>query len=236
MMKQLPKITKEIRVGEQTSLLSDEYFSYLPTETVNGLRQLVSRLNQKGRFPGRLALVSALRGEGVTFLSQALAATAANDLERRFCLIDLNFWHPNPDPNLFRTGCSLADVIAGKTLLDDALVTSNWPNLTILPAGDIPPPNRSRTANSQILKDIIEELHYRFDHLILDIPAILQTPEAVTLASLGDAACLVIQQGVTNAEDVYQALDEIESMNIIGAVLNRYSLLIPDRLVKIIAG
>jgi len=46
-------------------------------EVVDNLRYMVTRILRNGQLPSRLSMVSALRGEGVTYLSQALAATIA---------------------------------------------------------------------------------------------------------------------------------------------------------------
>jgi Mrp family chromosome partitioning ATPase len=85
-----------------------------------------------------------------------------------------------------------------------------------------------------VLVQIIEDLSKEFDHLILDIPAIRATNDAVPLASLGDACCLVIRQGVTTAEDVRLTLDEIDHLPILGVILNRVRLKTPRVILKFI--
>ena len=67
----------------------------------------------------------------------------------------------------------------------------------------------------------------------MDIPAILATNDAVPLASLGSACCLVIRQGVTWMEDVKLALDEIDHLSIMGVVMNKFKLNTPSFLVKL---
>jgi Mrp family chromosome partitioning ATPase len=71
--------------------------------------------------------------------------------------------------------------------------------------------------------------------VILDIPAILATTDSVTLASLGNVACLVIQQGVTQVGDVSQALDEIEHLEIMGSVLNNIRIATPKPILKVLS-
>lgn len=206
-----------------------------PGDVVKGLRHLVTRMNQRRGLPKRLSMIAALREEGVSYLSQALAATIASDLNLQVCLVDLNFWWP---ADLFRVSesqPSLSQVISGRTSLDKALTPTGWKNLTILPAGNVPKHSRPMVSNSQALKDIIEILNTKFDHLILDIPAILATTDSVSLASLGDAACLVIQQGTTYASDVSQALDEVEHMEMMGTILNRVKLATPERLIRLLS-
>ena len=54
------------------------------------------------------------------------------------------------------------------------------------------------------------------------------------LASLSDACCLVIRQGVTPVEDVRLALDEIEHLTILGTVLNQAHYATPAVILKFI--
>jgi Mrp family chromosome partitioning ATPase len=204
-------------------------------EVVQGIRQLISRLNMKGGLPRSLAMIAALRQEGVSYLSQVLAATIANDLGHRVCLLELNYWWPNPEFQFEEDQGSLAAVIDKRMKLDRAIIRTGWPNYNILPAGVIPPHNRPKVANSHEIREIIIELEDLYDHIILDIPAILATTHAVALASLASASCFVIHQGITHIEDVHQALSEVEHLNMIGVALNRARFSSPRRLVRVIA-
>jgi Mrp family chromosome partitioning ATPase len=106
--------------------------------------------------------------------------------------------------------------------------------MALVPAGELPIERRPVIARSQVLLQIMEQLSKEFDHLILDVPAVRATTDAVPLASLGDACCLVIRQGVTNAEDVRLALDEIDHLPILGVILNQVMLKTPKAILKFI--
>ena len=205
-----------------------------PEEAVSKLRPMMTRLLHKGGLPKRLAFASALRSEGVSFTAQALAGIIAHDLSYRVCIVDLNFWWP--DSCLKAASVydqSLASVLLNETPLENAVTPTAWPNLSFLPAGEIPRHMRSMVAHSQALRDVIERLSADFDHLILDVPAILATTEAAALASLAHATCLVIRQGVSHTEDVARALDEVEHLEIIGVVMNSVKYSAPSRLLKV---
>jgi Mrp family chromosome partitioning ATPase len=206
-----------------------------PGEVSESMRQLISRLNKKGGLPKSLAMMAALRQEGVSYLSQALGATIANDLGQRVCLVELNYWWPTPVFQFEGDERSLAAVIDKRMKLSKAVISTGWPNFNILPAGEIARHNRPKVANSEEIREIIKELEDLYDHLILDIPAILATTDAVALASLGSSACLVIHQGITPVEDVNQALDEVEHLNIAGVALNRSKFASPKQIIRVIA-
>jgi Mrp family chromosome partitioning ATPase len=213
----------------------DEPLETFSGEAVDSIRYLVTRLHQREGLPKRISMVAALRKEGVSYLSQALAATMAYDLAAKVCLVDLNYWWSNKLFSLGEHYQSWANVISGDVELKQALIPTGWSNFSILPAGNIARLQHSMVANSQSLRELIEELSSEFDHLILDVPAILATTDSVALASLGTACCLVIRQGITQSGDVSQALDRIEHLPMMGVVLNRVRLETPSQLVKMVS-
>ncbi|MBP6471774.1 MAG: CpsD/CapB family tyrosine-protein kinase [Chloroflexi bacterium] len=203
-------------------------------EVVDNLRYMVTRILRNGQLPSRLSMVSALRGEGVTYLSQALAATIAHDMKARICVVDLNWWWPSPAIMAANDNPGLAAVIAKEAKLDDVIAPTGWSNLMFIPAGNMAIEHRPVMARSQELQDAINNLSTRFDFLILDIPAIHSTSDAIPLASLGDACCLVVRQGITTVEDVRLGLDEIDHIPMLGVVLNRVKLATPTFVTKLI--
>ena len=125
-------------------------------------------------------------------------------------------------------------MLSGDATLGDVLVHTGWPNLYFLPAGKVAKQDRPALARSQALRTLLSELTHNYDHLILDIPAVLATADAVPLASLGTACCLVVRQGVTWVEDVKLALDEIGHLPILGVVMNKVKLTTPSLFIKLI--
>ncbi|MEP7191003.1 MAG: chromosome partitioning protein [Roseiflexaceae bacterium] len=234
-----------------------------PGSVVTSMRHMETMLLYNDTLPARISVVAALRQEGVTYTTLALATTLAYDLAARICVVDLNWWSPGlrtqPDPNADATSSDngknkagrskkrrnkstpdqasaeatgqmaispadmtgLAAVLSRSLSLDEALVPTGLPNLALLPAGPITPAQRPALARSDGLKTCIEQLGRRFDHVLLDIPAILATSDAIALASLGTACCLVIRQGVTPMTNVRCALDDVKHLPMLGVVLNQ---------------
>lgn len=206
--------------------------SYSPA-VVDNLRQLIIRLGINQPFPARLALTSALRGEGVSYQTVALAATIANDSDANVGIVDLNWWYPGLLAGFIDAQGGLAAVIDGTQKLDQVIIPSRWPNLSFIPAGVLKASARAKAARSQALAEIIESLSNRFHHLILDVPAVLACSDATPLISLADGCCLVIRQGITRIEDVRSALDTISHLKIYGVILNQASLDTPDILMRL---
>lgn len=203
-------------------------------------RRMLTRMQQRAALPKRLTLLAALRSEGVTYLSIALAATLANDLGARVCAVELNWAAPGmyrqlavpPLPRKRRRStpeapprCSpsagLAALVAGAVDLEQALLPTDRPNLAFLPAGYVPPEQIPGLVRSAALRDTLKALDAAFDYLILDTPAVLPSSDAVALAGLGGGCCLVLRQGVTAQTQVQRALDELAHLSLHGVVLNQ---------------
>jgi Mrp family chromosome partitioning ATPase len=195
---------------------------------VQAHRHMITRLMRDQRLAGRLCLVSALRGEGVTYSSLAMATTLSHDFSQRVCYVDLNWWWPAQqlaDVNQYSQG--IAGILNEHAQISDVLVRTGASNLCLLPAGHLPPEQRPIVARSSELKAVLAQLGELFDTVVLDIPAILATSDAMVLASLGDSCLVVIRQGATTTASVKQALDDIAHMPVTGVLLNRVRVATP---------
>lgn len=221
---------------EIRSAADEPLYAYSP-EVVSTFRHMLTGLNFSQGLPRRLAVTSALRGEGVTYTTLALSSVMANDAALRVCAVELNWWSPGLQGHLGPGGQhrgdgpshrhSLAEVLTGKASLDEALIKTSLPNLSLLPAGELDLDRRPVLARSDALKELLDQLDQQFDHLLLDVPAVLATSDSIALASLSDACCVVVRQGVTPASQIQQALDDIRHLKMLGVVLNQVAFKTP---------
>jgi hypothetical protein len=132
-----------------------------PADLISSIRHLENTLTYNNTLPKCLAVVAALSGEGVTYMSIALATTLANDRQASVCVAELNWYTPGmitrlsqpaparpprhkrpadalADSESFDGGPGLAGVLTQSCTLDQALVATATPNLYLLPAGDLP--------------------------------------------------------------------------------------------------
>jgi Mrp family chromosome partitioning ATPase len=227
--------------GVETQLLSlclqtvDGTFTQTyPAEVVEALRLAISRLVAQKALPTRLSLVSALRQEGVTYLSRAIATVLANDLNASVCAVELNWWNPDKSLMIPSGNKGLAGVLADEISLQDALITTERPNLSVLPAGRMEVANRPVFARSDYLKEVLYKLNEQCEFLIFDIPAIQFTNDALPLAALGDACCMIVNQGITSVEMVRLALNDINQLTVLGVIMNRVKNFTPKPLLSMI--
>jgi Mrp family chromosome partitioning ATPase len=222
-------------------------------DVIESIRYMSTDLALNIKLPKRVAIIAALRGEGVTHTAITFGLTLANDTGARICVIELNWWTPGMiallDPKASTPESSqkkrkkgeeaptesnnphypgLSKVIAGEVYLDKAIIHTNLPNLDLIPAGLMPAVNRPSTARNASLRSLIDKLSEQYDHLILDIPAVRTTSDSIALASLADACIVVTHQGATSTSSVQKALDDVKSLTMLGVVLNKVSISMPD--------
>lgn len=205
-----------------------------PMPVIHPIRRLISRLGRKDEIPPNIAFAAALRQEGVSYISWAFAATMAFDLETSVCIVDLNWSWPSDINTRFTISGGLGAVLTGTAALDHAVVPTGKSNLSFLPAGNLPASERAYFARNAVMKEIILELNARYDHLVLDIPAVLASNDAIPLASLATACCLVIRQGVTSMTEVKSALSDLDHIPTLGVVMNKYRFDIPKFVLKFV--
>ncbi|MBX3013820.1 MAG: CpsD/CapB family tyrosine-protein kinase [Caldilineaceae bacterium] len=211
---------------------SDTLYRF-PPHLVHSIRHMVTKLNHAQKLPNKVAVVSALRQEGVSFTAQALATIMAHDLSQRICLVDLNWWWPSEAmQKLASHSPGLLPLLQGGITWQNTVVRTNYPNLSVLPAGAIPMAQRPVVARSEALQKLLSTLGQHFEHVILDVPALFGTSDAISLASLADAACVVVQQGATPRPVVKRALTEIEHLPTLGVIMNRVEVATPGWLLK----
>jgi len=222
-------------------------------DVIQSIRYMSTELTLNRDLPPRVALVAALRGEGVTHTAVAFGLTLASDTGARVCVVELNWWSPGmialldpkatpdeagkkgrkeraplPSPTALANYPGISKVLAGESSLDKAIIHSSLSNFDLIPAGDLSIIKRPSTARSSSVKQILNELSARYDHLLLDIPAIRTTSDSIALASLADACIVVAHQGVTSTASVQKALDDVKSLTMLGVVLNKVSVSMPD--------
>jgi Mrp family chromosome partitioning ATPase len=212
-----------------------------PSRVAAALRFFLARvqLHDAEGFPSRLAITAALLGEGVTYLTRSIASVLAYDTPASVSVVDLNWKRPprpsdkeEASPPERRPG--LADVLESGVPLNDVIEPTTNSRLVLIPAGEVPVARRPALAASNALDDVLNELESRFDHVLLDLPPVLASSEAMNLAQLADAYVLVVRQGATSEAQVEAALEEMQGAEALGVILNRFDSRIPTRLRRLV--
>ena len=160
------------------------------------------------------------RSEGKTITSANLALTMAQEYQRQICLIDADLRRPQlhrmfglPD------GPGLSDVLSGRATLEEALVSVEDHQLTILPAGQSPA-HPAELLGTTAMRRVIETLRSRFDRILIDAPSVAPLADVGILSPLVDSVLLVVRSGVTSKPSIHDAVAAIDGSKLLGLVLN----------------
>lgn len=171
--------------------------------------------------PRRIVVTSALAGEGKSTVSSNIARLVAQ-AGTPVLLVDADLRRPQIASTFEVDGAvGLTQALAGDVSVRDVIVETGMPNLSVLPAGRIPP-NPSELLGSLRMKQFIDDLSH--DYLvILDAPPLLPVTDAGLLSAFCDGALLVQAAGKTQIEQSQHCrriLDQVGS-RLLGVVLNK---------------
>jgi capsular exopolysaccharide synthesis family protein len=86
--------------------------------------------------------------------------------------------------------------LIGRDSLDDIIITTEYENLSIIPAGPVPP-NPSELTSSGKTAELFNLLKERFDYVIIDSPPIGLVSDTFHLATLSDTCLIIVRQNKT---------------------------------------
>ncbi|MNK11187.1 Tyrosine-protein kinase wzc [compost metagenome] len=216
-----------LRRGE--SSVSDEVIAaYDPfskqVEALRALRsQLVMRWFGSGAQRSALAITSAERGDGRSYIAANLAVLFSQ-LGQRTLLIDADMRRPRQH-QLFgienRSG--LSGILSGRNGATDVQRIESLMDLSVLPSGVLPPNPQEllgRGAFPQMLRDFSTE----FDVILIDTPPDYDYADGQTAAARAGAALVVARKDSSHVGAIGNLVDSMKHSGVlvVGAVLNEY--------------
>ena len=174
-----------------------------------------------------LGITSPGSGAGSTITALNLAISIAREVEHTVLLVEANLREPTLLDQLgVEARPGLSHYLAGETTVSDLLFRPGIiDHLVILPGGEALA-NSAEMLNSPRMVQLAEELKTRYQGriVIYDLPPMLTTSDALAFAPYLDAALLVVEDGVTQKQELEHAVDLLSVTNIVGTVLNKANL------------
>lgn len=170
-----------------------------------------------------LLVTSAREGDGKSVVVANLAAALAQ-VGRSVLVIDGNLRSPVM-VDVFSTprgAPTLVQLLNSAALPDSAALARTADGVSVLPAGRTAA-NPSNLIGTAAMERVLSQLARRFDHVLIDSPAVLAATDAVLLSKLADATLLVAGVGVSGAADISTATDRLRTVrsDVLGAVVSR---------------
>jgi protein-tyrosine kinase len=196
------------------------------TANAEELRTIRSRLLVRWLRPsGRniLAIASPQRGDGRTWMAANLATVFAQAGERTL-LIDTDLRNPRLHQVFgLINNAGLTDVLAGRTGRELLQPVHAHLRLQVLPAGSASI-NPQELLSRGLLDAVLETFADKFDLIILDTPAAMESADVEAIAPRADGVIVVARKNSTSSTHLATVVDRIErsSAKVIGSVLNDY--------------
>lgn len=207
-------------------LLSDSKLREFPAADA-AFRLLRSRLANRVKRNNwfSLAVVSPTQGDGKSVTAMNLAISVAREKQKPVYLIDLDMRNPSVCRFLgIRDIRPLPDYLLGQARPEEVLFETSFPNLHV--AGAL----TATESASELLagpkfSDLLAHIRLRSPDaaVIVDLPPVNVTDEALLVAPRVDAFLVVVSEGKTERAQLAKALGTLGEFTIAGVVVNKSS-------------
>jgi len=168
-----------------------------------------------------IQITSPNQGDGKSITATNLAVSIAQS-GKRVILVDADLRRPRQHKILGVT-CSagLAAVIDGQTSLEEAIIQTTIPKLSLLAAGPRPS-NPSELLTSPQFQSLLATLRESYDFVLVDTPPLLVVTDPCVVAPRVDGVLLVIRPSKKSGPESQRAREILATLgvNVLGVVVN----------------
>ena len=172
---------------------------------------------------------SAMAGEGKSTAASLMAVTIARYRNTKTLLVDADLRRPRVH-EFFELPAKhgLADALLGEAEIIETVKDTRFENLKVITCGKhVSSPTGLLQADR--IANLLSELKFYFDTVILDTTPILPVSDAALIAAEVDGVILVVMAGVTQREVVQRALAILKDsrVDVVGTLVNNASQVLP---------
>lgn len=167
-----------------------------------------------------LVVASINPGEGASFLAANLAIVFSQ-LGEHTLLVDANLRTPRQHKMFALEGrLGLSDMLAGRAGLDAIQRAESFVDLSILPAGTLPPNPQELLARSSF-GDLNDQLCKQYDVVLYDVSDFSGSADALAIASRVGGVLLAARKDKTKIADISMMNEQVQRSNaeVVGSVL-----------------
>jgi protein-tyrosine kinase len=191
-------------------------------EALRGLRgQLMLRWFDGTPGQAALAVTSVDRGDGKSFIIANLGVVFAQ-LGEQTLVVDGDLRHPTQHKIFnIRNQMGLSGILSGRANLDEIKQISGVPNLSVLPAGPLPPNPQELLGRPQF-GELLDLFSSRYNVILVDTPSAQEAADAHVVAQRTRAVIIVGRKDKTKSSELAQlaGIYSGSGVQILGATLN----------------
>ena len=170
-----------------------------------------------------LAVTSPTRGAGKSLTAINLAISIAMDPNYSVLLADLDLRSPSiHDYFGIPAEPGLSDYFSGEKTISELLVHPGLEKMVVLPVGR-PIKRSSDLLSTPKMMELASELKQRYPDriVVVDLPPLLQTDDAMIFMPNFDACVLVVAEGENSEDEIKKSIQMIDKNKYIGSILNK---------------
>ena len=214
-----------VRVCDESRLLVPGGDPALASSGEASYRMLRTRILHRARAKGWTAIgfTSPGPGAGKSVTAANLAVSAAREMNNNIFLVDLDLRNPSIARYFGVTPpCDLVEFVSGRSPKEQAFFSIGIDNLLLAASGAANPASSELIASGRHLELFDYARSMSSQPLILvDLPPVLSTDEALVVAPQLDAIFMVIGEGVTRRDGLERSVELLSEFNFAGTILNR---------------
>jgi len=171
-------------------------------------------------------VISAVPGEGKSFVASNLAISIAQSIQEYVLLMDCDIRRPCVHTRFgFKNVPGLSEHLTRGVPLNSLILKTAVNKLSILPGGR-PPHNPSELLSSQHMSKLLQEVKYRYSdrYIIIDSPPPKLTAESGAISRQVDGVILVVEYGRTPRNMISDLIEIIGKDKILGVILNKLDM------------
>jgi tyrosine-protein kinase Etk/Wzc len=220
----IPPFETIIAGDHSVQFIVDKLPDSVPSEAFRALRTRIqfSRINTESLKS--ILITSSAPQEGKTTIAVNLAGSFAHS-KKKVLLIDCDLRKPSVHKLFNRDKVpGLIDFLVGNAKLDEVLIKSEIPNLSLILSGTIPP-NPAEMLDSQEMRNFLKKLRDQYDLIIIDSPPVIAVTDSEILTSMVDGTILIVSSENTEIDMMERSVELIrrENTQFLGTVLNNFS-------------
>lgn len=170
-----------------------------------------------------LAITSPAEGVGKSLIATNLAISIAMDANYSVLLVDLDLRRPSISSYFdIPADVGVRDYLESDHSIPNLLIHPGLESLVILPAGK-PLRSSSELLSTPKMIALANELKNRYPDriVILDLPPLLHTDDAIMIMPSVDACVLVVAEGETTEDEITRSLQLLGETKYLGTILNK---------------
>lgn len=183
-------------------------------EAFRSLRTRMEFFTRETRCP-IILISSTMPEEGKTFTAVNLAS-AYSLAGKRTVLVGFDLRRPN-FPSSFGSDSKvgLSTYLIGKSRMEEIVYATDFQNLSVLPAGPIPP-NPGELSTSDKIVEMFDTLRRGFDFIIVDSAPLGAVADGYSVAAVADANIVIVRHGRTIKRFLGATLSDAQAHGIRG--------------------